>query len=66
MDLTFFNKRLEKGILVCKPSLKLGSHMLSSSRDANCIICAEKSDSLLKSGSQVKIRLLPWKDIKWL
>ena len=57
---------LEKGTLVCKPSLKLGSHMLSSSKNANCIISAEKSDNFLKSGSQVKIKLLPWKNIKWL
>ena len=54
----------EKGILVCKPSLKLGSHMLSSSKNANCIISAEKSDSFLKSGSKVQIKLLPWKVIK--
>ena len=40
--------------------------MLSSSKNANCIIGAEKSDNFLKSGSQVKIKLLPWKNIKWL
>ncbi len=55
---------LEGGILVCKPSLKLGSHMLSSSKNANCIIGTEKSDNYLKSGSLVRIKLLPWKNIK--
>ncbi len=55
---------LERGILVCKPSLKLGSHMLSSSKNANCIIGVEKSDSPLKSGNKVQIKLLPWKAIK--
>ena len=55
---------LERGILVCKPSLKLGSHMLSSSKNANCIIGVEKSDSPLKSGNKVQIKLLPWKVIK--
>ena len=55
---------LEKGTLVCKPSTKLGSHMLSSSKDANCIIGAKKGSNYLDSGEKVKIVLLPWKVLK--
>lgn len=54
----------ENGILVCKPSNRLGSHMLSSSKDANCIIGVEKGENYLGSGERVQINLLPWKVIK--
>ena len=49
--------------LVCAPSLKVGSHMLTSSLKANCIIKSDPGNGPLKPGDQVKIRLLPWKQI---
>ncbi len=54
----------ENGTLFCKPSTKLGSHMLSSSKDANCIIGVGKGENYLRSGESVQINLLPWKVIK--
>ena len=54
---------LEDGRLVCKPSIKVGSHMLSSSLDANCIIQSVPGDRHLAAGEPVLIRILPWKTI---
>ena len=54
----------EENTLVCKPTTKLGSHMLLSSKNANCIIEASKGDNYLELGTRVQINLLPWKIIK--
>jgi molybdopterin molybdotransferase len=53
----------DEGHLVCASSLKVGSHMLSSSLDANCIISSEPGDKPLQPGEMVQIRILPWKSI---
>ena len=55
---------IEDGILLCKPSTKLGSHMLSSSIDANCIISSKQGSDHLQPGDKVNIKLLPWKNLK--
>ena len=54
---------LKDGKLVCRPSVKTGSHMLSSSLDANCIIRCGPGDGLLATGEKVQVRMLPWKPI---
>ena len=60
----FGNTWLEDSQLICAPSKKVGSHMLTSSLKANCIIIAEPGDKPLKKGDQIRVRLLPWKTIK--
>ena len=55
---------LGNGQLVCKPSTKIGSHMLSSSLEANCILGCEPGDGHLEPGEEISIRLLPWKTIQ--
>ena len=60
----FGNTWLEDSQLICAPSKKVGSHMLTSSLKANCIIIAEPGDKSLIKGDQVRVRLLPWKTIK--
>ena len=54
---------LQDGRLVCAPSSKVGSHMLSSSLDANCIIQTAPGDRHLAEGEPVMIRILPWRTI---
>ena len=53
----------QEGHLVCAPSSKVGSHMLSSSLNANCIIRTDPGDSHLSAGRSVQLRILPWKPI---
>ena len=55
---------IKNGKVLCKPSRKIGSHMLTSSLNANCIIGAEPSDIKLSSGDSILINLLPWKTIE--
>ncbi|MDP7558904.1 MAG: hypothetical protein QF923_05520, partial [Candidatus Marinimicrobia bacterium] len=55
---------LEDGKLVCRPATKIGSHMLSSSLEANCILGSEQGDSLLQSGDEIHVNILPWKNIQ--
>ncbi len=55
---------MEDGKLVCKPSSKMGSHMLSSSLEANCILGSETGESSLQPGEEIRINVLPWKNIK--
>jgi molybdopterin biosynthesis enzyme len=54
---------MEDGKLVCKPSAKMGSHMLSSSLQANCILGSEMGDSALEAGEEISVNMLPWKTI---
>jgi molybdopterin molybdotransferase len=55
---------LEDGKLVCKPSTKIGSHMLSSSLEANCILGSEQGKNLLQPGDEIYVNILPWKNIQ--
>ena len=52
------------GVLMCRPTNRLGSHMLTSALGANCILGSESGDGSLKPGDLIKINLLPWKAIK--
>ena len=60
----FGNIWSENGQLICAPSKKVGSHMLTSSLKANCIIISEPGDKPLTKGSKIRVHLLPWKTIK--
>jgi len=55
---------IENGELKCKPSTKIGSHMLSSALESNCILSANKGEGFLKSGDFIDVIMLPWKTIK--
>ena len=59
----FGNTWSENGQLICAPTKKVGSHMLTSSLEANCIIIAEPGNKPLIKGEQIRVRLLPWKSI---
>ena len=59
----FGNAWSENGQLICAPSKKVGSHMLTSSLEANCIIISDPGDKPLTKGDQIRVRLLPWKTI---
>jgi molybdopterin molybdotransferase len=54
---------MEAGTIMCKSSAKTGSHMLSSSLEANCILGSENGDSPLQPGEEIRINILPWKTI---
>ena len=54
---------IENGQLVCRPASKVGSHMLTSSLDANCILAAEPGDGILNVGDNILVNELPWKNI---
>ena len=55
---------IENSQLVCQPSTKVGSHMLSSSLQANCILGTMRGDNPLQPGEQIEVNILPWKIIK--
>ena len=55
---------IENGQLVCQPSTKVGSHMLSSSLQANCILGTMQGDNPLQPGEPIEVNMLPWKFIK--
>ena len=55
---------IENGQLVCQPSTKVGSHMLSSSLQANCILGMMQGDNPLQPGEPIEVNMLPWKFIK--
>lgn len=55
---------LQDGKLVCRPSTKVGSHMLSSSLEANCILSSEPGDGQLQPGDEIRVNALPWKHIQ--
>ena len=50
--------------IFCKPSSKLGSHMLTSSLDANCILSSSQGPDMLSPGDSIQINLLPWGILK--
>ena len=55
---------IENGQLVCQPSTKVGSHMLSSSLQANCILGTMQGNNPLQPGELIEVNMLPWKFIK--
>ncbi|MCH7611743.1 MAG: molybdopterin molybdotransferase MoeA [Candidatus Marinimicrobia bacterium] len=59
----FGNAWMEDGKLVCKPATKVGSHMLSSSLEANCILGVENGERPLRPGEEIRVNILPWKTI---
>ena len=60
----FGNAWVENDQLMCKPATKVGSHMLTSSLGANCILSSELGETPLHSGEKIDINILPWKSIK--
>ena len=54
---------IKKRNLMCIPSSKLGSHMLSSALNANCIIKADPGQGHIQKGEDILVKLLPWKKI---
>lgn len=50
----------EAGVLRVEPTTRLGSHMLTSALEANCILEAPPGDRDLEAGEPILIRLLPW------
>ncbi|MGY8780232.1 MAG: molybdopterin molybdotransferase MoeA [Fidelibacterota bacterium] len=55
---------IEEGQLLCKPAIKVGSHMLTSSLKSNCILSAEAGNQPLEIGDNIIVKILPWKSIK--
>ena len=53
----------KNGEIICRPTSRLGSHMLTSALGANCILGSESGDGPLKPGDLIKIKLLPWKTL---
>lgn len=54
---------IENGQLVSKPATKVGSHMLTSSLEANCILSADPGETILNKGDEICVNILPWKEI---
>ncbi|NTW50679.1 MAG: molybdopterin molybdotransferase MoeA, partial [Chlorobiales bacterium] len=50
----------EEGKLLCAPTEKHGSHMLTSALGANCIIEAAAGETPLKEGELVTVSFMPW------
>ena len=59
----FGKAKYKNGVLMCRPTNRLGSHMLTSALGANCILGSESGDGPLKPGDLIKVNLLPWKTI---
>lgn len=59
----FGKVEVNKGKLVCRPAEKIGSHMLSSALEANCILEVEPGKGQLPVGSKIIVQILPWKSI---
>ncbi len=59
----FGQAEYKNGVLICRPTIRLGSHMLTSALGANCILGSESGDGHLKPGDLIKVNLLPWKTI---
>lgn len=60
----FGNAWIEEGQLLCAPSTKVGSHMLSSSLESNCILSSEPGESPLHAGEKIHVNILPWKTVQ--
>jgi len=55
----FGNVWSENGSLFCRPTEKLGSHMLTSALNANAILEAEPNSGDLPEGTMISVNLLP-------
>ena len=51
---------IEDNKLLCKPSGKMGSHMLTSSLDSNCILGSGPGPGTLRPGDSIQVNMLPW------
>ena len=60
----FGNAWTDKGKILCEPSTKVGSHMLTSALGANCILGANPGTEDLIEGDSIQVNLLPWADLK--
>jgi len=50
----------DNGRWLCRPSLKTGSHMLTSALNANCILSVPPGPEPLIQGTLVSTKFLPW------
>ena len=60
----FGRAKYKNGKLVCHPTNRIGSHMLTSALGANCILGSDPGDGSLNPGDLIKVNLLPWKIIR--
>ena len=60
----FGKAKYKNGKLVCHPTNRIGSHMLTSALGANCILGSDPGDGLLNTGDLIRVNLLPWKIIQ--
>ena len=59
----FGQAEYQNGEIICRPASRLGSNMLTSALDANCILGSDSGDSPIKPGELIEIKLLPWKTL---
>lgn len=55
---------IENNQLLCKPTTKIGSHMITSALGANCILTSSLGEGMLKEGEKITVCLLPWMPLK--
>ena len=60
----FGRAKYKNGKLVCHPTNRIGSHMLTSALGANCILGSDPGEGSLNPGDLIKVNLLPWKNIQ--
>ena len=60
----FGRAKYKNGKLVCRPTNRIGSHMLTSALGANCILGSDPGEGSLNPGDLIKVNLLPWKIIQ--
>ena len=60
----FGRAKYRNGKLVCHPTNRIGSHMLTSALGANCILGSDPGDGPLNPGDLIRVNLLPWKIIQ--
>ena len=60
----FGRAKYRNGKLVCQPTNRIGSHMLTSALGANCILGSDPGDGPLNPGDLIRVNLLPWKIIQ--
>jgi|TARA_B100000131_G_scaffold28835_1_gene27097 molybdopterin molybdotransferase len=60
----FGRAKYKNGKLVCRPTNRIGSHMLTSALGANCILGSDPGEGSLNPGDLIKVNLLPWKNIQ--
>ncbi len=60
----FGRAKYRNGKLICHPTNRIGSHMLTSALGANCILGSDPGDGPLNPGDLIRVNLLPWKIIQ--